>query len=267
VRALRSRVPVRRILLEGAVLVLIPAAVYLTMWAIHFALITHSGPGDAFMTARFQAQLPGTLQYNPSAPRESYWEKLREVHHAIKYGNGALQNVTHPGASKWYTWPTMKHPIGLWESPRQPDGSRRMMVLLGNPVVWWAGLVTFAAGLIAFAMDRRRFAGREFGFLLLVGAVLLNYVPFAAIARVMYLYHYLFALILLITLGAYVLDVLLAWDDDAPWRFPNRKSAAAVATALLITTISFVYFLPLTFGWFLSPASYDARFWILHPHF
>jgi dolichyl-phosphate-mannose-protein mannosyltransferase len=142
-----------------------------------------------------------------------------------------------------------------------------MIVLLGNPVVWWAGLVTFAAGLIAFVTDRRRFAGREFGFLLLAGAVLLNYVPFAAIRRVMYLYHYLFALVVLIALGAYILDVLFAWDDDAPWRFANRRSAAAVATALLVTLVSFVYFLPLTFGWLLSSASYDARFWVLHPHF
>src|SRR6185437_4751992 len=40
---------VRRFIGEGALLTLIPAAIYLGAFAIHFALLTHTGPGDVYM--------------------------------------------------------------------------------------------------------------------------------------------------------------------------------------------------------------------------
>jgi dolichyl-phosphate-mannose-protein mannosyltransferase len=259
---------IRRIIGEGALLCVIPVVVYVMMWAIHFSLFTHSGPGDGFMSARFLAQLPGTQQYNPAAPKVGLLETLRETHRAIRYGNGQLQNITHPASSKWYTWPTMKHPIGMWEDARRIEGTRHLMIMLGNPVVWWGGLVAFFAGIIAYVTSRRRkFAGREYGFLLLLGAVLLNYVPFMFIARVMYLYHYLFALVLLIALSAYVFDVLFGWTDEAPWQFPSRRTAIACTTGFLLMIVSFAYFLPLSYGWLLTTAAYDQRFWVLHPRF
>jgi dolichyl-phosphate-mannose--protein O-mannosyl transferase len=48
----------------------------------------------------------------------------------------------------------------------------------------------------------------------LTGGLLINYAPFMGIRRVMYLYHYLFALVFLVMLAAYCGGVLAGWNDD-----------------------------------------------------
>ena len=49
------------------VLVLIPAFLYVTVFAVHFQLLPNSGPGDAFMSQRFQSTLVGNARYDPAA--------------------------------------------------------------------------------------------------------------------------------------------------------------------------------------------------------
>lgn len=263
--ALRRRRPVSRIVAEGAVLTLIPAAIYLGAFYFHFALLTHTGPGDVYMPANFRAQQIGSVQFVPGA-RMSFWTKLRQVHHAMSYGNAALEFASNPGASPWYTWPIMKHPIALWGDPRG-SGDKRMMILLGNPIVWWAGMIAFFAGIASFVLQRERWRGRELGYAFLMGGVLLNYVPFMAIKRLMYLYHYLFALTLLTALAAYVFGVMTGSmdDDTAPWQLATRRLQLLYGGLVLVALAGFVYYLPFTYGWRISNAGYGHRFWLLHP--
>jgi dolichyl-phosphate-mannose-protein mannosyltransferase len=242
----------------------IPIAVYVAAFAIHFDLVRRSGVNDAMMSARFRATLIGSPTYNPSA-RMSLLEKLTDVHGAMNRGNHLLEFVTHPAASRWYTWPIMKHPILMWQNVAAQTSS---IILLGNPVVWWgSGLaVLVAAGV--FARQRWRARGYEFPLLFLLGGFLLNYVPFMGIRRVMYLYHYLFALIWLIALAVMAIGVIAGWNedgDDVLWHFPTRRSAALYWAIAGVVLVGFAYFSPFTFGWPLSQTSYDARFWVLHP--
>lgn len=264
------RATARRRLIELAVLVVVPAAVYLGAWQIHFALLTRTGPGDTFMPRRFQLQLPGAVQYDPRVPPLSFWTKLSEVHHAIRYGNGSLQNVTHPASSPWYTWPVMKHPMAFWETARARDGSIGTIILLGNPVVWWGGLIGAGAGALLFLFRRRRFvaSGAEFGFLVLLGATLLNYVPFMAITRVMFLYHYLFALVVLVSLSAYSTGLAAGWGSggEPVWTLRGRQRVL-VGVLLALMFVSFLYFSPFSYGMTLSASAWDQRFWVLHPSF
>lgn len=256
-----------RFVREGLILTAIPAAIYLGAFAVHFSMLDRDGPGSRFMSPAFQRQLPGTGLYDPAAPKLSFWRKLHDYHHAVRYANASLDNGHNEGASRWYTWPIMKHPIGLWEpKPSPPPGSRAMIILLGNPVVWWGGLIGVLVGVAAFAKRRARFAGREFGLLFLLGGVAINYVPFMAIARLMYLYHYLFALVLVVACSAYATGTLAGWMDDAPpWRFASRRSAIGYAAVVGLILVAFVYFLPFTYGWTTSSAAFDQRFVVLHP--
>jgi dolichyl-phosphate-mannose-protein mannosyltransferase len=267
VACVRSRVGFRRFLTEGLVVTVIPALVYCTSYAIHFSLLTHSGPGNTFMSARFQAQLVGSPQYDPSV-HMSYWSKMRDVHHAIRYGNGGLENATHPAASPWYTWPIMKHPFALWEDAAPPAGTKTMIILLGNPVVWWGGMVAVLLGAAMIALRRWRYKGHIYPVVFLSGAVAINYVPFAAIHRLVYLYHYLFALVFVAALGSVMIGVPAGWggQPDAFWSFPTRRSRAGYIAAVVLLLVGFVYFLPFTYGWNLTLASWEARFWVLHPH-
>ncbi len=267
VACIRSRVGVQRFVVEGVVLVLIPAIVYCTSYAIHFALLTRAGPGNTFMSARFQSQLVGSLQYNPSA-RMSYWAKMADVNHAIKYGNGGLENVTHPAASPWYTWPIMKHPFGFWEDTGTPAGTRTTILLLGNPVVWWGGMVAVLLGAAMIALRRWRYTGYTYAVVFLAGAVCINYLPFAGIRRLVYLYHYLFALVFVAALATVMIGIPSGWNGAGSdfWSFPTRRSAVGYITALSLLLIGFVYFIPFTYGWTMSLASWDRHFWVLHPH-
>ena len=48
-------------------LILLPAAIYVSFFYIHFAVLTKSGPGDTFMSPEFQMQLRGNVMAVNSA--------------------------------------------------------------------------------------------------------------------------------------------------------------------------------------------------------
>jgi len=195
--------------------------------------------------------------------------KIRDVHRAMARGNRTLEFVTHPASSPWYTWPIMKHPILLWQDSATSD-PRRSIILLGNPVVWWGSGITALVVAVMLFFRRVRMNDHRFALAFLLGGFLLNYLPFIAIRRVMYLYHYLFALVWLVMLAVMALGVAAGWNeenDDVLWRFSSRKRAVIYWSAAAIVAVGFLYFSPFTFGWPISQRSYDAHFWVLHPEF
>ena len=52
---------------QGLTLLLVPVVVYIASFAVHFALLPDTGPGDAFMSQEFQATLKGSPSYSPDA--------------------------------------------------------------------------------------------------------------------------------------------------------------------------------------------------------
>jgi dolichyl-phosphate-mannose--protein O-mannosyl transferase len=196
----------------------------------------------------------------------SLFAKIRDIHRVMAGGNRALEGATHPASSPWYTWPVMKHPIGLWQNTAIEPGHEQFIILLGNPVVWWGGLAA-AALAVSLVVRGRVPRDQRFGLGLLGGAYLLNIVPFAAITRTMYLYHYLFAVVWLALLGAYAVGIAAGWNDDgdALFRFASPRSRRLYVAIVALIIAGFVYFLPLTYGWTISQRAYDNRFWVLNP--
>ena len=122
----------------------------------------------------------------------------------------------HRYSSRWYTWPLMSRPIFYWRaeiSVARVQMCPTCIYLLGNPFVWWVS--TGLTAMAALRLLRRIFsqAGRRLFQLrqlqtvagkanyidsagvLLVAGYLTNLVPFVAIGRVMFLYHYFPSLI------------------------------------------------------------------------
>jgi len=258
----------RRWLTEAAVLSLVPMAVYLGTFAVHFSLLTRYGRDTAMLSGQFRATLRDGPSYNPAA-RMPFLAKVGEVHDIMRRGNRSLEYVSHPAASPWYTWPIMKHPFALWESTNAPPGTKTIIILLGNPAVWWGGMLAALLGAAMVAVRRWQYGAHTYAVVFLAGAVAINYLPFIPIRRLMYLYHYLFALVFLAALAALLIGVPAGWDRSGEnlSTFPNRRSAGLYAGIIALLLIGFVYFLPFTYGWPMSQTAYDARFWVLHPHF
>ena len=220
--------------------IVIPLALYFSVFAVHFALLTKSGPGDAFMSQQFQKTLAGSsasarTDIRGSTPLEKFVELNIEM-----YRSNQRLTATHPYGSPWYSWPFMQRPIFYWV-----DGGARVY-LLGNPLIWW--LSTAAVLLVALGYLLRKIPVDHIGVFLLTGYAL-NLLPFVGIQRVMFLYHYFTAFIFAVLLLAYVLEQRIKKD---------RAWLAVIALAVLF----FAYFAPLTYGLPLTPNQYQARLWM-----
>lgn len=107
--------------------------------------------------------------------------------------------VVHPMSSKWYTWFLPTRPIFL-RRDADVDGAVRVLLTLGNPILWWAAIVAvwsaadelLSPGLKRLWQDlRARSSTRRIGLLFLLACYagpILFWVP---ALRDAYIYHYL----------------------------------------------------------------------------
>jgi dolichyl-phosphate-mannose-protein mannosyltransferase len=244
---------------ELALLALIPALIYLATFWIHFQLLPHSGDGDAFMPTRFQATLVGNPHYDPNV-HLSFFHKFIQLNQEMYDANKTL-TATHPYGSHWYTWPLELRPIYYWEGYAQDNGTQGNIYLLGNPVIWWGLWIAIVGGLAYAWAARRRLQPTTIAALALAGvAYLINLLPFVAVSRVMFLYHYFFSF------AFSLIFAIMLWNDlstDQKGRQLAKLSHRRLFIAILIfVALGFLFFAPLSYGWTLSPAGLQARLWL-----
>ncbi len=220
----------------------LPLAIYFSVFTIHFALLTKSGPGDAFMTQSFQKTLANNTYPNDTTVQKSNLiDKFIELN-AQMYASNQRLTASHPYGSKWYTWPLMIRPIYYWVK------NNARIYLLGNPIIWWASTIAILF-LIMNLWPALKNAGKHKLPLIFLGGYLLNMLPFIGIGRVMFLYHYFIGLIFAIIILVYLID--------------QSKHKKKIFFALIaLSAISFIYFSPLTYGLDLTSAQYRQRLWL-----
>lgn len=220
----------RKTMASALLMIAVALMIYILPFWIHFALLTASGPGDAFMQLGFQ--------------KRGFWPKFVELN-AVMYGANAELKATHPYSSRAYTWPLMIRPVYFWVKSLA-SGLTGRIYLLGNPVVWWLAALSGLAAVFSWKPKdtwHKRW---------LVVFWLLNSVPFLFIGRVLFLYHYLPALIFSVGLWAGSLENL--WDTKA-----GRRLIGAIAA---LAFIAFIFFAPLSYGLPLSEVQYKMRVWL-----
>jgi len=256
-QTLRNRVNWRIALPQAGVLLLVPGAVYVSVFAIHFHLLPHSGPGDAFMSARFQSTLVSNPNYNPAASMP-FTDRFAELNKAMHSYELALNNSHHPYSSGWLSWPFLKRPVYYWTAGKE------YIYLQGNPIIWW-GLI---AGVVIVAVGWMRrpelFARHRWAMALLGVAWAANFLPFAGIVRPMFLYHYFFAFMFCIAAVSIGLGLLAGWmtDGEKVWQFPSLGSAALYWGILAAALAGFLFFAPISYGLPLSDSGLSARIWL-----
>jgi len=234
----------------------VSVAIYVLLFAFHFAALPKSGPGDVFMTPAFDKTLAGSkYAADPAIAPEAFPAKFIELNRAMYVANRDMV-ATHPYSSKWYTWPIMWRPIFYWQSAVS-NSTRSYIYLLGNPFIYWLGTISMAglslSALVSLWYKKLRLKSVERNrtlFFLILG-YLANLLPFIFIGRVMFLYHYESALVFSIMCIAFLVDLL-----------PGRKKAIAVALILALALAAFIYWSPLTYGTPLTDQQLQARMWL-----
>lgn len=196
-------------------------------------------------------------------PELNFWQLHRSMlafHEAI----GSDASV-HPYCSAWYDWPLMKRPIAyLYETtqdlgslvpiaPPLPGGWGQIIYTvyaMGNPLLWWCSTAAIALTLLSYVV-RRTTPDAQIWLYCVVGYVA-NWLPWSAVSRCTFLYHYMAALIFAQLALAY-------WLAEGCLRsHPTR----ILALSILVTGgVAFIFWLPIYLGLPLTAEGYQARMW------
>ncbi len=254
----RAKAGWQRPLAEGAVVVFVVAAVYIGCFMTHFSLLTKSGEGDAFMGAKFRSLLIGSENYDSQA-RMAFWDKFVELNQEMYTAQGSLNDVEHPYASKWYSWPLELRGVYYWQGPEGKDGMQGNIYLLGNPVVWWGSAIAVLAAFAIWVARPKLLGAKRATVAFLLAGYAVNFVPFAFIDRPMFLYHYLIALVFAVLLACVMLALLFGWQRE---RFGGKAAQQTYWAFVAVIVLGFLYFVPISYGWPLMPGDLEQRMWL-----
>ena len=246
IKAVSWREELRVSLKKAAIFFGVGIIIYFLIFAIHFALLPKSGPGDAFMSIGFQKTLIGSnYQNSANAKPLNLVQKFLELNVEMYKANSTL-TATHQYGSKWWQWPLMMRPVYYWDNSSLDGGPASAMIyLLGNPFVYWLAFAAVVALIIKNFFDRNK---KE---LLMIFAYLLNLLPFIFISRVAFLYHYETALVIAIITLAYLIDHY----------FKGKTKQITFYSLIVICLAGFLYFSPLTYGFPMNSKALMTRFW------
>ena len=167
------------------------------------------------------------------APGHGLREVLASQGHMYRYHAELAQ--THPFASPWWQWPLMLRPVWYYQGLHGlRAGWVSSIVAMGNPAVWWPGILAVAAGL--WLAVRRRDAAIAF---VLVG-LFSQLVPWAIAPRkLVFIYHFFPSVPFLILAIVYLAKELV---DRRPWLVNLVRAYGALVLGL------FALFYPILSG-------------------
>ncbi len=166
---------------------------------------------------------------------KNLWQYQKNMYH---YHKGVKEK--HPYASKWYTWPGMVRPVWYYGGKDLEKGDAQSIAAIGNPAVWWGGLLAMLA---AWWLGWRR---RDRIVLTLTIAYLSFYVPWMVAPRsITFLYHYFPMVPLLI--------LFIVWMFR--WLEERYRSSRLITFAFVcVAAVLFVWFYPIYTGITISRA-------------
>ena len=162
------------------------------------------------------------------------------------FGYHANLDATHPFAAPWYGWPLGYRAVFLYLSG---SGAERSEIwTIPNIVVFWGGLVGLAYA-AREAVTRRTAA---LGVVVLAAAM--QYLPWVAVGRVLFLYHYL-PVVPFLAIG-------LAWM--LVYRLRDNRYRRPITIAVAVASVAFfVAVLPMLEGWEMPVGYLDGvRRWL-----
>lgn len=151
----------------------------------------------------------------------------------------------HPFTSNWYTWPIMQKPVWYYLG-NEEQGMHSTISGIGNPVIWWSGILGMAYVLIKGIIKRNKES------LIILIPIITSFLPYLGINRIMFMYHY-FPILPFMMLSI----VTLIKDIEEKIKF---KKISWIYVALIV--ITFIYFYPVTSGMTVSETYIESTKWL-----
>lgn len=151
----------------------------------------------------------------------------------------------HPFTSNWYTWFIMKRPVWYYSGTVE-SGMHSTIAGIGNPIIWWTGIV----GMIYILIKGIKKLDLNCFFIII--AILTALIPYLSINRIMFMYHY-FPVLPFMMLSI----VMLIKDIEEKTKF--RKIYIIYSIIILII---FIYFYPVASGMTVSEEYIEATQWL-----
>lgn len=163
------------------------------------------------------------------------------------YDYHAKLKATHPFTSSWWSWPFDFKPLWIYpdKAIEVKPGNKASIVSMGNPLIWWLGVVAVLAMLYQLLIIRR-FSVMHLVFL----GFLSQYLPWILVRRISFIYHFY------PVLPFYYL--ILAGFLAPLWNL-GRRGRRTVQTFFLACLLALVLFYPVLAG-VEVPCSYVDRF-------
>ncbi|MDD3421047.1 MAG: phospholipid carrier-dependent glycosyltransferase [Methanocellales archaeon] len=155
----------------------------------------------------------------------------------IMYGYHSSLTASHPFASSWWSWPLMLKP--MWIYGNNLDGIVSTIVLMGNPAIWWVGIIFLILTATKMVRDRDKTC------MFIVVLFLSQWLPYAPISRALFIYHFYANVPFMVLAITY-------WMNNL-W---NKKTKWFVIFYLVVTLILFLIYYPVISGY---PVSYEYK--------
>jgi len=182
---------------------------------------------------------------------------LGNQEYMFNYHSGLVPETAHPFASEWYRWPINYRPVFLFMGQGYPDGVMSSMSTMGNPLIWWGGLLSMLA-LLVIRINKGPFGKRAW---FLTAALLSQYLPWVIIPRETYIYHFFatvpFMILLMGMLAGFIIERTEKMPErdirmfgsrvTATWR-PSLAGKIPVFIFLAACLALFIMFYPVTTG-------------------
>jgi dolichyl-phosphate-mannose-protein mannosyltransferase len=157
---------------------------------------------------------------------------------------------SHPYMSNWLDWPTIHRPIwyAFDKEGSAPSEYVRGVLLIGNPVVLWAGLIALIPCAWGWAVERRRDA------FLIVVTYCAFYLSWMAIPRKVSFFYYYYP-------AGMVLSFALAYVFQHGEKGPLFRVQWSRWLFLGVATAFFIYFFPISAGLRIPAESFRKWMW------
>lgn len=166
--------------------------------------------------------------------------------------------ATHPYSSQWWQWPILQIPISYYytdfrvgaDTTRETACCVAEILALPNPLTWLAGLITVPVVAWLGWRERRK------GYLLLIAAYFIQWLPWIGSPRIAFEYHFYPNLAIILLCDTIVLQRI--WNA---WQARGRVSWARIAVGgyLAAVFIAFWFWYPVTAGTHITWQAWNVR--------